>query len=167
MSYARQETAVARPTASLRFHPIRPSGLGELPTGRSMQADQSPGGYWRVTTVLSNPADGSITYEYRGELEQLGHLGRAVGYAASEKLHRNRLIWSRVAYSSPMHQKFQCPDGKFVSIWGIIRIKTEYRDLSTGYLTTVTTVHGQAHTFITSSDGLVTRYEAGLSFRCA
>jgi hypothetical protein len=152
---------------SLRFHPVRPSGLGEVPTGRSVQANKGSGRFWRVTTVLNNAAEGSITYEYRGELEQFGYLGQTVEFSASEKHHGNRLIWARVAYSTPMHQKFQGPGGKVVKIWGVARIKTEYRDSSTDYLTTVTTVHGQAHTFTTSASGVVTGYETGVSFLCA
>src|SRR5262249_14204759 len=164
----RPEVASPRPRNNLRFNPVRPSGLGEMMVGESGQRQSGIGIVSRRAKVTYSAANRTCTHSYHGEILHSVASGRTVKFTASETVDwSDKLIWSWIIYETPVEQTFQCPETESVMINDVVTVQSEFRDWSTGYLTTITTAKGEHHRFVTSPGGTVTWYEHGYSFRCA
>jgi len=100
---------------------------------------------WRETKGTQKNADNTTTTNYEGEVET-GTWDN--GFKASETRDANGdLVASKIAYDSPINQKFVTPQGE-VEIKDIKSIETK-RDASGNDVTTITDKDGKVHTFVT------------------
>src|SRR5262249_24302723 len=100
---------------------------------------------WRETKATQKNADNTTTTNYEGEVET-GIWDN--GFKASETRDANGdLVARKIAYDSPINQKFVTPQGE-VEIKDIKSIETK-RDASGNDVTTITDKDGKAHTFVT------------------
>jgi len=134
---------------STAFDPRRPPGIGDFSAKELKRLEEDDGDVrgldWRKTEKTTNNPDGSVTKEFKGEIED-GWWDN--GFKASETRDQDgNLIASRVTYDSPINQKFVTPQGE-VEIKDIKTVETK-RDANGNDVTTVTGKDGKTHTFVT------------------
>jgi len=139
------------------FHPVRPPGIGGWLPGL-INAKQSSDQDWRSGKTTSN-ADGSNTYEYKGQLAWAGQK-RDVDFTGSEKIDaKGSLLESHVKYDKPINQTFLGPSGDTMHYISNVRQIDSTMQRDGSYVTVITTSDRQTVTFATNSDGKILKVQ--------
>lgn len=146
-------------------NPAGPPGMGEFAPGESFTSERSNSGTkgqydidWREKTgEEKNPADGSTTYKYKGELDD--GVFSDTNFEGSERISADgKLLERHVKYDGGAKVKFKTPEGT-KEISDVTSVDTAFDSRSGKYVTTIKTEDGTQYRSETSPDGSVTSFK--------
>ncbi len=146
-------------------NPAGPAGMGEFSPGEQFSSERSNAGTkgqydidWREKTgEEKNPADGSTTYKYKGELDD-GYFSDT-NFEGSERISADgKLLERHVKYDGGANLKFKTPEGP-KDIAGVTDVDTAFDSRSGKYVTTIKTKDGTQYRAETTPDGSVVSFK--------
>lgn len=146
-------------------NPAGAPGMGEFAPGESFTSERSNTGTkgqydidWREKTgEEKNPADGSTTYKYKGELDD--GVFSDTNFEGSERISADgKLLERHVKYDGGATVKFKTPEGT-KELSDVTSVDTAFDSRSGKYVTTIKTEDGTQYRAETSPDGSVTSFK--------